>query len=308
MNPNQTTRSFRILQRLIVLMLVGLAASAKAQTNLCIESTAALIQAFHDIDGSSTEDTILKLSSGTYTLSSDLWLDYWENGDPQGNYGRLVISGGYSAGCSSQSGAPGTTTINSSDGQREIRILTRNNSISIDHLSSNDIDWVFVNEDSGVTGKHPFNFSSLHFLNTYVLLIPGSYDFTMQNSLITARPGTPNNIAIDYIDWFKTDSYAPQFTLTTSTVRGGGLRLQFLPSDDNQTPDPASVRLTGNVFESAGSEITVDGANLNASNNRYDSLSLTRGTQVANLYNIAADPLLLLARTIHEIHAPSLVP
>ncbi len=293
MNPTQSTKPFRLLQGLILLMLLGLTASAQAQTTRCIESTAALIQAFEEIDGTRTEDTILKLRSGTYTLSSDLQLAYWDNGDLQGNYGRLVISGGYNAGCSSQSGAPGATTINSSGGQREIDIFTLNNPIAIDHLTSNNIDWLFINQVCGTTGERPFNLSSLRFLNTYVELAPGCYDITMQNSLITARSGTPGDTAIEYYDEFNTDSYAPHFTLTTSTVRGGGLRLRFLPADENQTPEPATVSLSGNVFENDGSEIYIDGGNLYSSHNRYDSLSLLRGTQLSNLANISADPLLL---------------
>ena len=99
MNPSRRAKPLPVLLGLGVFMLLGLSSLARAQTTLCIESTAALIQAFNDIDGSRTEDTILKLRSGTYTLSSDLSLDYRGNGgDPQGSYGRLVISGGYDAG------------------------------------------------------------------------------------------------------------------------------------------------------------------------------------------------------------------
>jgi len=38
-------------------------------------------------------------------------------------------------------------------------------------------------------------------------------------------------------------------------VRGGGLRLRFLPYDDGQDPAPATVRLSGNVFENDGTEL-----------------------------------------------------
>ena len=295
MNQNRRAMSFRLLLGLATFMLPALFSLAQAQTTLCIESTAALIQAFNDVDGSRTEDTILKLRSGTYTLSSDLSLDYRGNGgDPQGSYGRLVISGGYDAGCSSQSGALGATTINGSGGQRVISIEANINPVSLDHLTSNNIDWAFSNWICYQARERPAYLSSLQLLNTHVSFdFMGCYDIYIQNSLITARSGTPNDEAIGYLHYFSTDSYAPYFTLSTSTVRGGGLRLRFLPFDDNQDPAPATVRLSGNVFENDSTEVSVNGGNLYASHNRYDSLELTRGTFATNLGNISADPLLL---------------
>ncbi|MEO6689969.1 MAG: NosD domain-containing protein, partial [Dokdonella sp.] len=267
---------------------------AQASTTLCIESTAALIQAFNDMDGSRTDDTTLKLHTGTFALGSDLHLDYRGNGgDPQGNYGRLVISGGYNDGCTSQSGALGATTINGSGGQRTIDIETVSNALSLDHLSSNDIDWAFSDWICYQAQERPLNISSVRFLDTRVTFsYMGCYDILVQNSLFTSRADAPNDAAIGYVHNFGTDTHPPFFTMSTSTVRGGSLDLQFLPFDDSQHPDPASVQLTSNVFENDGTEVVINGGNLYASHNRYDSLTLSRGVLATDLDNISATPLL----------------
>ncbi|HEY6940797.1 NosD domain-containing protein [Dokdonella sp.] len=278
------------------LMLVALAGSARAHaaTELCIESTSALYQAFANIDGGSTEDITLKLRSGTYTLGSDLLLDYRGNGgDPQANYGRLTIRGGYGPGCTSQSAALGATTLDGSGGQRVVGIEMINNALVLDHISSTHVDWEFGNWICYQAQDRPATITALRALDSRVSFdFMGCYDILIQNSMVTARADSVGDVAIGYASYFSTGSNPAYFALTNSTVRGGSLRLAFLPFDEDQHPASAAVELFGNVFENDGTEVLVDGGDLYSSHNRYDSLSLTHGVLATNLDNISAAPLL----------------
>jgi hypothetical protein len=283
-----------LFTRCLLLLLAAMVLSpAHATTVLCIESSAALYQAVGDIDGGSTDDITLKLRSGTYTLGSDLLLDYRGNGgDPQAGYGKLTLSGGWNAGCTSQSATLGATTLNG-NGQRTFEIETINNALLIDHLSSNNVDWALSNWICYQAKDRPATLNFLRALNTRVSFdFMGCYDIAVQNSLFTARSDSANDRVVTYSSYFGTGANPASFTLTTSTLRGGGLYLGFLPFDDSQNPDAALVQLFGNVFENDGSEVVVDGANVYAGSNRYDSLSVSRGVLATNSNNISTAPLL----------------
>ena len=285
----------RAVRALAALLCAGLAAtSARAATEVCVESTAALYQAFADIDGGDTDDITIKLRSGTYALGSDLHLDYRDNdGDPQGNYGRLTLSGGYNAGCSAQSAAPGATTLVGSGGQRTVDIELINNALTIDHISSTDVDWAFGNWICYQAQDRPLQLAFLRALDTRVSFnLMSCYDMSLRNVLLSARSDAPNDAVVSYSAYFATESPAAEFDVTTSTLRGGGLRLRFLPFDAGENPPSATVKLFGNVFENDGAEIVVDGGNVYASHNRYDSLSLNNGTLATDLDNITAAPQL----------------
>ncbi|HEU4662771.1 MAG TPA: right-handed parallel beta-helix repeat-containing protein [Dokdonella sp.] len=275
---------------------VALAATthAHAATELCIESSSALYQAFADIDGGSTDDITLKLRSGTYTLGSDLLLDYRGNGgDPQANYGRLTIRGGYGPGCTSQSAALGATTLNGSGGQRVLGIEMINNALVIDRISSTNVDWEFGNWICYQAQDRPATITGLRALNSRVsFTFMGCYDILIQNSMVTARADSAGDIAVGYLSYFATSSHPATFALTNSTLRGGSLSLDFLPFDDDEHPASATVELFGNVFENDGTEVLVDGGDLYSSHNRYDSLTLAHGVLATNLDNISAAPLL----------------
>lgn len=283
-----------VASRLLALLCCLIASTAQAATEVCIESTSALYQAFADIDGDSTDDITLKLRSGTYTLGSDLLLDYRGNGgDPQGSYGRLTISGGYNAGCTSRSNALGATTLVSSGGQRTIDIELINNALVIDHITSNGIDWDFGNWICYQARDRQLRLSMMQALSTRVgFFYMSCYDIHLQNVSFTARSDAPNDAVVVYSAYFATESPAAQFDVTTSTFRGGGLRLNFLPFDEDQDPPAATVQLFGNVFENDGNEIRVDGGNVFTSRNRFDSISIDNGLLASNSNNISAPPQL----------------
>lgn len=276
----------------LALLAAGVA-PARAQTDVCIGSTAALYQAFADIGGGQTGAITLKLQAGTYTLSSDLALDYRPDGDPSGSYGRLTLRGGYDAGCTTRTDDLGATTLNGSGGQRTIDIELINNAFTLERVSSANIDWRFGNWVCYSAQDRPLNLSAVRLQNTHVSFnLMACYDIAIQNSLITARSGTPNDAAVSYYAYFGDESHPPFFSVANSTLRSGGLRLRFLPFDDESAPDPASVQLFSSVFENDGGEVAIEGGNLYASHNRYDSLSLTGGQLLTNLDNIASAPLL----------------
>lgn len=277
-------------------LLAGLATApllAQAQAEVCVGTTAALYQAFANIDGNQTGDVTIKLQAGTYALASNLSLDYRDGGDPSGSYGRLTLRGGYNPGCTTRSNALGATTLSGSGGQRTIDIELINNALTLERISSTNIDWSLGNWVCYSAQDRPLKIDSVRMANTRLLFGDlGCYDILIRNSMITARAGTPNDAAIAYSAYFSTGSHMPEFSVSSSTVLNGGLRLLFLRGS-GQTPAPARVRLTGNVFDNDGAEIHIDGGDLYASHNRYDSLSVSNGQQQSDLDNIAAPPLLL---------------
>lgn len=283
----------RVLSSTLLASLLLATQPLHAQAEVCVGSTAALYQAFADIDGSQTGEVTIKLQTGTYSLGSDLSLDYRANGDPSGNYGRLTLRGGYSAGCTSRTNTLGATTLTGSGGQRAVNIELIGNALTIERISSSNIDWNLSNWICYSAQDRPLVLDSLRLSNTRLGFseLP-CYDILIRNSLIVARPGTPNDAAISYISWFGTGSHMPEFAVSASTIRDGGLRLTF-QAGSGSSPPPAQVRLSGNVFDNDGPEIVIDGGDLYASHNRYDSASIVNGQQLGNLSNIASPPLLM---------------
>lgn len=283
----------RALPVSLLLPLLLASPRVQAQTEVCVGTTSALYQAFADVSGSQTGAVTIKLQSGTYALGSDLSLDYRSGGDPTGSYGRLTLRGGYNAGCTSRTNALGATTLTGSGGQRVVGIELVNNPLTIERISSSNIDWNLGNWICYSAQDRPLQLDSLRLLNTRLSFSSlGCYDILIRNSLIRGRPGTPNDAAVAYSAFFGTNSHAPEFAVSSSTLLDGGLRLSFL-AGSGQSPAPARVRLSSNVFDNDGAEIVIDGGDLYASHNRYDSASIVNGQQQSNLDNIAVPPLLL---------------
>ena len=273
-------------------LLVVLSACAStplfAQTEVCIESTAALYQAIADIDGSNTGAITLKLRAGSYTIGSDIKLWYRAEGDPGANYGKLSLKGGYNAGCSTRSVSQGATTLNASGGQRTFEIELIDNELTVDYITSNGIDWSIGNWASYDDDPGTLRLDHVRFLDTSVGLSGNSYDVLVTNSLFTARNGTPGDAVMRFGAYRTEDTRTNRFDVANSTFRNGGLRVVYTPWDANQQPPFAIVQLAGNAFENDGAEVVVTNAHLSASHNRYDSLAFSGGDLINDLDNISA--------------------
>ena len=270
------------------IVLAAVAVPAFAQTEVCIESSSALYQAVADIDGGSTGAITLKLRAGTYTLASNLVVRYRAEGDPSGNYGKLTLRGGYNAGCTTLNTTQGATTINGGGGQRMIDIELIDNELNVEYLTTNDIDWsvgtwVGYDDEPGT-----IRFGHVRLLDTSVGLSGNMYDVRIANSLFTARAGTPSDAVVRFGTYRTEDAPLTQFEVANSTFRNGGLRIEHRPWDDDEQPPFGQVQLASNIFENDGAEVVVINADLYASHNRYDSLSLSGGVMATNLDNISA--------------------
>ncbi len=273
----------------LAIVLAAVAAPALAQTEVCIESTSALYQAIADIDGGSTGAITLKLRAGTYTIGSDIDLDYRAEGDPSANYGKLSIKGGYNAGCSTRNVGQGATTLNASGGQRRIDIELIDNELTIDYVTTNGIDWSIGNWVGYEDEPGTIRFDHVRLLDTSIgMSLLNNYDVMIANSLFTARSGALNDAVLRFGAYRPDDAGFTEFAVSNSTFRGGGLRAIYTPVGAGHEPPFAQVRLASSVFENDGAEVVVTNADLYASHNRYDSLTLSGGDLASNLDNISA--------------------
>ncbi len=285
---NRNVSCRRACTRALAVMLALLAPTLHAQTEICIESTAALYEAIAGIDGASTGAITLKLRAGTYTIGSDIDLGYRAEGDPGANYGKLMLRGGYNAGCTSRNTSQGATTLNASGGQRRIDIELIDNELTVDYVTSNGIDWSVSNWASYDDEPGTIRFDHVRFLGTSVGLGGNNYDVMIANSLFTARNGTPSDGVVRFGAYRTEDSRTSRFEVANSTFRDGGLRVVYMPWDQSHEPPFAIVQLAGNAFDNDGAEVVVTNADLSVSHNRYDSLSFSGGSLITDLDNISA--------------------
>lgn len=284
--------------RYLFLPLAGLlfTNAAKADTETCIESTAALYQAFAAVDSDDTGTVLLKLRSGTYTLTSDLGLSYrlpnGENPDPDRSHGKLTIRGGYGPGCASQSAALGATTLVAASGNPFVIIEANNNSVEISAISSQNVSYVLYNFSCRAHHFDEGNTMTIRqsrLENAYVAFSE-CHSPAILNSMITSRADNPDDIAVAW-GGFWPSGVAPQaFTMVGSTLRGGALRILIQEEDGN--PPQALVKLQNSVFENDGAEVLINGGDLYAIRNRYDSLTVVNGVVAQNESNLTAAPQL----------------
>jgi hypothetical protein len=275
---------------LAALLVPGL---ARADTEVCIESTAALYAAFAAVDADDTGTVLFKLRTGTYTLTSDLELGYRSgDGDPNRSHGKLTIRGGYGPGCTSQSSALGGTTLVAASGTPAVDIELNNNSLELSTISAQNVDlfvgnWLCYTHhfDEGNT----ITIRQVRLLNTRIGLTSACHSHAFRNSLITSRDGNANDAAVSYGAYWRPDITPQSFVVVGSTLRAGSLRLSIL--GDGDLPE-LLVKLQNSVFENDGAEVVIDGGNLYAIRNRFDSASVVNGSFVQDDNNLAAPPQL----------------
>ncbi len=274
-----------------------LPAAARANTESCIESTAALYQAFADIDADDTGTVLFKLRNGTYTIGSDLVLGYRDgDGDPNRSHGKLTIRGGYNAGCTAQSSTLGGTTLVAASGSPKVNIELNNNSLEISTISSQNVlfsisNWIcyvhHYDEGNSITIRQ----SRLE--NTRVVLSSQCHSAAIRNSMLTSRSDNPNDNLLSY-GFFWGEEVTPQtFTMVGSTLRNGSMSINVQPFSAGDNPPQALVRLQNSVFDNDGGEVIINGGDLFAIRNRYDSITITSGAVQQNSNNLTASPLLL---------------
>lgn len=281
---------------LFLVLLSWFPGAARADTESCIESTAALYQAFADINADDTGTVLFKLRNGTYTISSDLVLGYRDgDGDPNRNHGKLTIRGGYNSGCTAQSATLGGTTLVAASGSPIVDIELNNNSFELSTISSQNVrfnisNWIcyvhHYDEGNSITIRQ----SRLE--NTRVLLTSQCHSAAVRNSMLTSRGDNPNDNVL-YYGFFWAETITPQnFTMVGSTIRNGSLNINVQPFEEGDNPPQALVRLQNSVFDNDGGEVIIAGGDLYAIRNRYDSLSITSGALQQNSNNLTAAPQL----------------
>ena len=271
-------------------------AAARADTETCIESTAALYQAFADVDADDTGTVLFKLRTGTYTIGSDLVLGYrFDNGDPNHSHGKLTIRGGYNAGCTAQSSALGGTTLVAAAGSPKVDIELNNNSLEISTISSQNVRFSISNwfcyvhhydEGNSITIRQ----SRLE--NTRVVLSSPCHSAAIRNSMLTSRSDNPNDNLVFYGFFWGDDDTPQSFTVVGSTLRNGSLNVDIRPFNPGGNPPQAPVKLQNSVFDNDGGEVIINGGDVFAIRNRYDSIAVANGTIQQNSNNLTAAPQL----------------
>ncbi len=279
-----------------LVLLSWLPGAARADTESCIESTAALYQAFADVDADDTGTVLFKLRNGTYTIGSDLVLGYRDgDGDPNRSHGKLTIRGGYNAGCTAQSSTLGGTTLVAASGSPKVNIELNNNSLEISTISSQNVlfsisNWVCYNHHYEEGNSITLRQSRLE--NTRVLFTSQCHSAAIRNSMLTSRSDNPNDNVL-YYGFFWAETITPQnFTMVGSTIRNGSMSINIQPFSAGENPPQTLVKLQNSVFDNDGSEVIVNGGDVFAIRNRYDSLSITSGALQQNSNNLTAAPQL----------------
>ncbi len=266
-----------ILRLLVLFLTAALASTALADTEYCVSSPAslqsALDQAEVDLD-----DSLIKVQSGTYNLSTNLVYN------PELEYiipiGRLTIRGGYNAGCTSYSLTPGATTITSSN-QSALRIRTSTGHASIAGLTFQGSPLEMF---SPVLSACPSQRRTFKLLRVRVnqamfegvawchnVLIENSL-FT--NSIATSGSGYPGDTGVGIYLAYNDDTYdsASKLTMINSTVANGRMDLASL--DDGRQ---GAAYLYNSIFHRpAGNDISSE-AHIFVRHSRFDGISYSGG-------------------------------
>lgn len=271
------------------------AANSRADTEVCIESTQALYQAFAAVDADDTGTVLFKLRTGTYTIGSDLALGYRNgDGDPNRSHGKLTIRGGYNAGCTAQSATLGGTTFVAASGNPTVKIELNNNSLEFSTISSQNVNFSFSNwicyihhfeEGNTITIRQ----SRLE--NTRVVFGTQCHSPAIRNSMITSRDGNTEDVGVVWAPVWSPAVTPQTFTVVGTTLRGGALKIEIQEADGN--PPQSLVKLQNSVFENDGAEVLINGGDLYSIRNRYDSLTVVNGVIAQNESNLSTPPDLL---------------
>jgi hypothetical protein len=276
--------------------LLGAAGTVRADVVSCIESTAALYSAFADIDEDTTGTVQFRLRSGTYTITNELALDYRGNdgdGDPNRAHGAMTMSGGWNSGCTAQTATPGATTLVAPSGNGSVDIELNNNPFEVSSITSQNVIWKLGNwlcythhfsEGNWITVRQ------MRMENTRVIVNFACHSFAIRQSLITSRADNPDDNAIVYFSTGEGNDIPPlNFTMVGSTVRNGSLRVAM---DNPDNSKQILAKLQNNIFDNDTVEVSMQGADLYAIRNRYDSIAVDAGLILQNQSNLSAPPQL----------------
>mgnify|MGYP002349998507 CR=1 FL=1 len=232
--------------------LLGWAAPGLALTEYCVAGNqlqAALNQAA--IDG---DDSLIKIKSGTATITSDITYDTSAT-ETLIVSGRLTLRGGYNADCSSYSLVPGSTTLASTNAS-DLRISNRTNDISVAGIGMQGVGMRF---DSG-QGECPAQVKTIDVRRVridqaYLAVYATCHDATVQNVLITngdssASRGDVLGLAVrakmDQVD--ESEGREAHVTIVNTTVMNARTDLWGGVLGE----DGGTVYLINSIFDSSG--------------------------------------------------------
>lgn len=265
--------------------------AASALTEYCVGTPGQLQNALDqaEIDG---DDSLVKLRSGTWTLTADLAYE------PELEWvvpaGRLTVRGGYNADCSSYSLARGATTLQGNGHQ--LRFETVTGPVSLAGITVVDGDVLLYSPvlSTCPAQKREFNVRRLQLRGGLLDVVALCHDVAIENSLLadgSAPPGSgvPGDTALAvYLAVDEDQPPSSSLRMSNSTVVNG--RVKVINCCDGRS----TVYLYNNVFDRpAGAEIFSE-ANVLAVNNRYDGLVFENGAVpvVGSANNVSANPQL----------------
>lgn len=264
------------LRFLSLLFAAGVASSALATTEYCVSSPAtfqsALDQAEVDLD-----DSLIKVRSGTYNLSSDL--AYAPELEYIAPAGRLTIRGGYNAGCTSYSLTPGATTI-ASGNQSELRIRTSTGHAGVAGITfqGSHLQMFSPVLSACPSQRRTFAVRRVRVDQAMFGAIGWCHDIVVENSLFTngvaaAGSGFPGDTAvgIDLVHDDETYESASRLTMVNTSVVNGRLDL------DCTAGSPGSAFLYNSLFSRSAGDDIFSQAHVYARHNRYDGIAYSNG-------------------------------
>lgn len=268
------------LLRCCLMLPLAWTTTAQALTEYCVNSTAsfqtALDQAEIDLD-----DSLIKVQTGTYTLSSDLLFN------PTLEYvvpvGRLTIRGGYNAGCSSYSLTPGATTLTSAN-QSRLYLRTSTGNASVLGITFQGAPLLMVSPvlSSCPSQRRTFAVRRVRVDQAMFEATAWCHNVVVENSLFTngiatAGAGYAADTGVGIYLAYEEDTYdsAPSLTMVNSSVINGRMQLRSL--DDGRQ---GAAFLYNSIFSRAAGDDIFSEAHVFARHNRYDGISFSGGAML----------------------------
>lgn len=260
-----------VAARCAVLPILMAMTGAVSAAEYCVGSVTQLRDALDDAEVD-FEDSLIKVRSGAYTLTSDVgYLPAAEFTVPAG---KLTVRGGYNSDCSDYSNSSGATRFIASGNQR-LSFRTQTGNVTLVGLSFEGAHLTLTSVVLGqcLDNAPNFNLRRIRSVGAGVRIVSQCHDVIIENGLFVdavAVPdaGVPAGSAID-ISLTDDDGRIGKLWMINNTVVNGALTLSGCCG---QRP---VAELYNNIFSRSGTEVFADNIVVLARHNRFDPISFT---------------------------------
>lgn len=252
---------------------LGLASNVAAAAEYCVGSVTQLRDALDDAEVD-FEDSLVKVRSGVYTLTSDV--TYQPAAEFTVPAGKLTVRGGYNSDCSDYSNNSGATRFVASGNQR-MSFRTQTGNVTLVGLSFEGAHLTLTSVvlSQCLDNEPNFNLRRIRSVSAGVRIVSQCHDVIIENGLFVdavAVPdaGVPAGSAID-ISLTDDDGRIGTLWMINNTIVNGALTLSSCCGQR------AVAELYNSIFSRSGTEIFADNTVVMARHSRFDPISFTNG-------------------------------